>query len=335
MSDRRLALVLTIVYFFLVALVFSIQEVAAIIVVTFINVAILGALSNYLYKYIKSRVVSNTVALVVFFLMLLLALYLIIPAVLKEFGSFYSVIMENVKTHAWRSYIKNEQLLNFVEKLFEYLKPTAEDYVKGEIARITASIPSFALQLFFIILGTIYSLIYIDQLKKFPEMLYPKRVWRISDPFVEDLFANLRRFVQAVFVTALITGMLFFLIFEIMGLKYSVTIGVWAFLTNFIPIVGVIFEYVPVFLFSLSLGLKGVILMAVFTLIIHTIAFVTFLSMMKGYTKINPVVMLFFIMIMWRFQGLLGIFIAVPITIFISVFWKHFLRPFFEGGVTG
>lgn len=331
MKDRKLALILTLIYFALVALIFFVQEVAAIIVVTFINVAILGALSNFLKKYLKSRVLSNTLALLAFFFILFIALYLIVPAVLREFGSFYSVIMENIKREAWKEYIRSEQLLAFVEKVFEYVKPAMEDLIKNEVAKLTTSVPSFGLQIFFIVLGTIYALIYIDHLKKFPQAIYPKRVWHISEPFIEELFANLRRFVQAVFVTALITGIMFFMIFEIMHLKYSVTIGVWAFLTNFIPIVGVIFEYIPVFLFSLSLGLKGVILMAVFTLIIHTIAFVTFLAMMKGYTKINPVEMLFFIMIMWRFQGLLGIFIAVPITIFISVFWKHFMGPFFEG----
>ncbi len=330
MNDRKLALILTIIYFGLIVFIFSIKEVAGIIVFTFINVAILSAISNFLEKFLKKKLLCNVMALAVLFIVFGIALYLIIPAVIKEFSSFYGIITENLKNETWKEYIKNPRLLSLAETVINYIKPALEDFIKNSISKITGSIPDFSLQLFFIILGTVYSLIYFDHLRRFPEVIYPRRVWRFSDPFMRELFINLKRFVQAIFVTALMTGLLFFMVFEIMRLNYSVTIGVWAFITNFIPIVGVIFEYIPVFLFSLSLGLNGVIIMAGLTLVIHTIAFVTFLTMMKGYTKINPVEMLFFIILMWKFQGLLGIFIAVPLTIFISVFWKHYLKPMFE-----
>ena len=330
MRDRTLAIILTVVYFLLVVIIFLFKDIAAVVIAIFINVAILSALSDFLGKRIKNKHVCNVFSLLLFFLLVFAAIYMIVPPVIKEFGSFYSVIMENVKSESWKDYIKSEKMQKLIEKIFSYIGPSLEEKIKDLLSTITTSVPNYGFQLFFIILGTIYSLIYMDTLKKLPFVIYPRKLWHISIPFTKDLFANMKRFVQSIFVTALMTGVLFFTLFEIMGLKYSVTIGVWAFITNFMPIVGVIFEYVPVFLFSLSLGLKGVIIMAVATLIIHTISFVTFLTMMKGYTKINPVEMLFLIMIMWKIQGTLGIFVATPIAIFINVFWKHFLSPIFN-----
>ncbi len=330
MRDRTLSVILTLVYFLFVALIFLSKDIAAVVIAIFINVAILSAVSDFLGKWIKSKRTCNLLSLLLFFLLIFAAVYMIVPPVIKEFGSFYSIIMENVKNESWKNYIKSEEMQKLTEKIFSYIGPSVEEKMKEFLSTITTSVPNYGFQFFFIILGTIYSLVYIDTLKKLPLVVYPKKLWHLSVPFTKDLFANMKRFVQAIFVTALMTGILFFTLFEIMGLKYSVTIGVWAFITNFMPIVGVIFEYIPVFLFSLSLGLNGVIIIAVFTLIIHTISFVTFLTMMKGYTKINPVEMLFLIMIMWKFQGMLGIFVATPIAIFINVFWKHFLSPIFN-----
>ena len=325
-------MLITLVYFFVVVLIFTVRDVAVVLVLVFISVSILNSVERIFRKVFKKRLLSVSVSLLVYFLFLALSLWLIVPAVVKEFGSFYSAMMEKVDIKEWKEFFGNEKILEFFQKVIDYVRPKVDEFVNNFITTTAASIPSVAMQIFFVILGTIYSLVYVDVFRSLPKVLYPGRLHALAVPFMEELFSNLMRFVQAVFVTATMTGILFFLVFEIMDLKYSVTIGVWAFLTNFMPIVGVLFEYIPVFLFSLSLGFKGVLTMAVITLVIHTTAFVTFLHMMKGYTRINPVEMLFFILLLWKLYGLLGIFVAVPLTIFVNVFWKHFVKPHFQEG---
>ncbi len=295
------------------------------------NVTILSAVSSRIRRFFRSKVLSDILVLSGFFLVLILVLATLVPAVIKEFGGFYSTMIDAFEKKSWEKYVDNPQIRDLITRFMNYLQPKLEEFVNHTLTQITAYIPSLLMFAFFAVLGTIYTLLNSQHIKRLPTILYPKRIGYISEPFLKELLDNLSRFVLSIFVTATITGILFFMVFEIFNLKYSVTIGVWAFITNFIPIVGVLFEYIPVFLFSLSLGIKGVILMAVITLIIHTIAFVTFLNMMRGYTKINPVEMLLFIMVLGRIYGLLGIFVAVPMAIFTNIFWKYFIKPYLEG----
>ena len=330
MTDRTRAMLITLVYFLFVVLIMTMKDVAFVLILVFISVAILNAVETFARKYFRSRIASTVFSLGIYFLFLAIALWLIIPAVVREFGSFYNTMMSKTNLEDWREFFGNEKIFEFFQKVVDYVRPKVDEYVNTMVGTLAASIPNFAMQLLFIILGTIYSLVYIDHLRSLPKVLYPDRLHAIAVPFMRELFSNLLRFVQAVFLTATMTGILFFLVFEVMDLKYSVTVGVWAFLTNFLPIVGVLFEYIPVFLFSLSLGFKGVIIMAVVTLVIHTAAFVTFLHMMRGYTRISPLEMLFFILLLWKVYGFTGIFVAVPLSIFVNVFWKHFIKPHFE-----
>ncbi len=308
-----------------------IKDVAVVLVLIFISVSVLKALNDALERILRSNSLRVLISISIYFLFLAFTIWLIVPAVVKEFGSFYKLMMGDVNLKSWKKFFENDRILDLFQKIIDYMKPRINDYVNTALTTLATSTPKFGMQIFFVILGTIYSLIYFDHLRNLPKVLYPRKLHSIVLPFSNELFANLMRFVQAVFVTAMLTGILFFLSFEIMGLKYSITIGVWAFVTNFMPIVGVLFEYIPVLLFSLSLGFKGVIIMTLITLAIHTVSFVTFIHMMKGYSNISPVEMLFFILLLWKLYGLMGIFIAVPLTIFINTFWKYFIRPRYEG----
>ena len=307
-----------------------VRDVAVVLILVFISVSILKALNDALGVIVRSKSMRVLISISIYFLFLAFTIWLIVPAVVKEFGSFYKMMMGDVDIKSWKKFFGNDKILDLFQKTIDYIKPRVNDYVNAALTNVATSTPNFGMQIFFVILGTIYSLVYFEHLRNLPKVLYPKRLHHIVLPFSNELFANLMRFVQAVFVTAMLTGILFFLSFEIMGLKYSVTIGVWAFVTNFMPIVGVLFEYIPVLLFSLSLGFKGVIIMTLITLTIHTISFVTFIHMMKGYSNISPIEMLFFILLLWKIYGLMGIFIAVPLTIFINTFWKYFIKPHYE-----
>ncbi len=315
----------------MIVLIAFLKDVFAIIMVIFVSVTILDAFSKLIFKLIRNSFASKLIALISFFLLISFVLVTLVPAVLKEFGGFYSAMMDAIESKSWENYIENPQLRKLATEFMNYLQPRLEEFMNYVVTFSANYVPSLVMGIFFAILGTIYTLFNLEHVRELPKVMYPQKIRHITQPFMEDLFLNLERFVLAIFITALITGLLFFMVFKIFKLDYSVTIGVWAFLTNFMPIVGVLFEYVPVFLFSLSLGFKGVLVMALITLIIHTIAFVTFINMMKGYAKINPVEMLLFIMILGRIYGLLGIFIAVPLTIFLNLFWRHFIKTYMEG----
>jgi len=132
-------------------------------------------------------------------------------------------------------------------------------------------------------------------------------------------------------LVALIVGISFGVFLLFIGVKYSLLLGVWAAITNLIPIVGVVLEIIPLLLTGVSMGLKAVVTIAIAVAVVHTTAFVIFLKLMKGYIKINPVVMIFMILLSTQIFGMIGAFIAVPLTIVIRLYWQYFIYPWLEG----
>jgi predicted PurR-regulated permease PerM len=117
-----------------------------------------------------------------------------------------------------------------------------------------------------------------------------------------------------------------------LGIKYTVLMSFWAFVTNFIPIVGVIFEFVPLALVGLSSGVESMVWLLVLMSVIHGSAFIFFLFVMRGYSKINPFFIILAILIFGQIFNVLGILIAVPLCLIIKLFWTNFIKPYFERG---
>ncbi|HIP92408.1 MAG TPA: AI-2E family transporter, partial [Thermotoga sp.] len=67
-----------------------------------------------------------------------------------------------------------------------------------------------------------------------------------------------------------------------------------------------------------------------FTVIIHSIAFILFIHLMKGYAKLNPINIIFSILFFGKVFGFLGVFIAVPLAIYVQIIWKRFIDPILE-----
>ena len=115
-----------------------------------------------------------------------------------------------------------------------------------------------------------------------------------------------------------------------MDLKYKTLLSFWAGITNFIPIVGVVIEFIPLIIVGASLGILKLIILLMSMALIHGAAFIIFLFLMKGYAKINPVLIILSILIMGHWLSIVGALIAVPTLMAIQIFWKMFVQPELE-----
>jgi len=101
--------------------------------------------------------------------------------------------------------------------------------------------------------------------------------------------------------------------------------------TNLIPIVGVPLEFFPLFLLAVSTqDLVLVLVLMIILVVVHASAFILFLVFMKGYNRINPVIIILMIVIAGQLWGLFGAIIAVPFAIILKMTWMHFFSPMLE-----
>jgi len=107
--------------------------------------------------------------------------------------------------------------------------------------------------------------------------------------------------------------------------------GLWAAFTNLIPIVGVPLEFIPLLLLAVSTqNILLVIILLIVLTIVHAAAFILFLVFMKGYNRINPVMIILMIVVAGQLFGLFGAIIAVPFAILIKMLWIHFISPLLD-----
>jgi predicted PurR-regulated permease PerM len=213
-----------------------------------------------------------------------------------------------------------------------FLEPKLTDFLNYVFSLVTTNFVSVTTIIVFTLFGLGYTLFYIREIASFFVLIYPKSVRAEAREFFRDVYASMGRYIRVIFINAVIIGLSYWIVFEAFNLKYSAIISLWAFVTNFIPIVGVVLEYIPVLLFSLTLGVKGVLLIALFAILIHAVAFVVFIQLMKGLEKLNPVYIILSILFFGKLFGLFGSFVGVPLALFFKVFWRKFLRPLFEAG---
>ncbi|HEW92857.1 MAG TPA: AI-2E family transporter [Thermotogaceae bacterium] len=312
---------------------FIYPDVFTIIVSTMAIVLIIDPIVEVLMKLRGMvRMFAIIMALLIFFLSILSLIVLLAPSVIEQAGNFYNFMVNFFENKQWEGYFsKYPDIQKSVSDILIKIQPKFLDFVANAISNITKMTPQIISFLFYVILGSIYLAFYFPEFKRKIGIIFPRIARREALDFLRETYLQLRQFVISLFLVALIVGISFGVFLLFIGVKYSLLLGVWAAITNLIPIVGVVLEIIPLLLTGVSMGLKAVVTIAIAVAVVHTTAFVIFLKLMKGYIKINPVVMIFMILLSTQIFGMIGAFIAVPLTIVIRLYWQYFIYPWLEG----
>ena len=330
-EDR--AFFFTTLYILVSFLVFKVfPEVFVVITMMIFFTLLLDPVVQLLEKMKFGRRVSRVVALLLFFFVVIYSLYVIIPPVFNEFGNFIEFMTSVFENRIWRDYVKSPELVPVFDKIMTFFEPKLNDLLNYVFSLVTTNFLSVTTVVVFTLFGLGYSIFYTREIADFFVAIYPKSAREEAKSFLISVYNSMGRYIRVIFINAIIIGLSYWIVFKMFDLKYSAIISLWAFVTNFIPIVGVVLEYVPVLLFSLTLGVKGVLLIALFAILIHAVAFIVFIQLMKGLEKLNPVYIILSILFFGKLFGMFGSFVGVPLALFFKVFWRKFLKPLLESG---
>jgi len=126
---------------------------------------------------------------------------------------------------------------------------------------------------------------------------------------------------------AFIVGGLVSLGLYLLGIKYSLTLGVLAGVLNFLPYLGSIIAAIPAVL--LALIESPILALAVVALyfFINSIVETFFLSplLLKRIVGLNPAVLILVVLIGAKLAGILGVVLAVPLTAIISILVEEYI----------
>ncbi len=330
-SKVALFILIYLLAFFLMGWVFP--KIFAMLIAALAIIFLVEPIANIIRKYLKKKALSSGLALVVFYVFVVWIVVALIPPMLKETNTLINFINTFFEKEMWKSakifkdYPQVEELIGRIGKLVE---PKLSEFLSGLITTITTGVPSGIGFIFFVVLLSVYGVVYFDGLRRNIDYFFPASTRSIAHEFMRRMYGHLQRYVVAVTLTAALTGLSMGTFLKLIGVKYYLTLGAWAFLTNYIPIVGVFLELIPMIIVILPMGVKILIWFVVVTTVVHATAFIVFLRLMQGYSQLGPIAMIIAIIIVTELFGIPGAFIAVPMAIVVRDYWMEFVNPRFE-----
>jgi AI-2 transport protein TqsA len=143
-----------------------------------------------------------------------------------------------------------------------------------------------------------------------------------------EVESRIKRYVLTMIVTSGITGVLVGLVLEVLNVEFGWMFGFLAFMLNFIPNIGSIIATIlplPVALIDPELGMISKILVLVIPGVIQfVIGNILQPKMMGESLDLHPVVVLLSLIFFGTIWGIIGMFLAVPITAVLKILLQRF-----------
>jgi len=296
-------------------------------------------------KYNITRTTSTAVILSLFFLILLTALFVLLPIIYKQFIEFISLLPLYFETIVGDLYPK---IMNFASSLgFEYQGNLSELLAKENIAENFIKIShNFANNILSSTLNivNIFSLIFIMPLLVF----YILKDWDIlletinknlpkeSKKDIKELLSNidttLSSYLRGQFNVCLILGVFYAILLSVAGLKFGFIIGLLTGLFSFIPYVGMLLGVIIALIVAIfQWGFDPIHYSAVALIFISgQVLEGSFLTprLIGSKIGVHDVWVIFGVFFFGAWLGFTGVLLAVPLTAVISTTIKYFLTMY-------
>jgi len=311
-------------YFFYLASLFiiigGIKIAAEIVIILFLAIFISSIISTIIRIMEKKqipKIISYLFVLGIFTLISLLLAY-IVNISLKDFLSNLPEYEKQLQATVVNTLAIIEDYGYVVDKK-TILDTLNFNSFFGITTNVIGSIGTFLSKFLLIIIGIAFILAESKSFEKKLKIIFEKDKETIRN---FNLFThNIQKYFSVKTTTSFLTGFLIALGLTFFNIDYPILWGVIAMLFNFIPVVGSIIAAIPAVLLSLvSVDLNTTIILIVFYITINiSISNIVEPKFMGKELGLSPLV-IFFSLILWGWVlGIVGMFLAVPITMTLKI----------------
>jgi predicted PurR-regulated permease PerM len=218
--------------------------------------------------------------------------------------------------------------------------PTQIANLLSNIAPIIVSIPTTIISILSDIVITLFMALfwtaYSDGLREFFLGLFPPHLRRTGAEVLDDMSLRLGGYVRGVVINMFVIGILAGVADWLLGLKFPLLLGVFAGLTEFIPLVGPFIGASPAVLLGfVASPTKGIIVALVYLLIQEFEGHTLVPLVMNRAVRLRPLTILVALAIGTLLFGLEGALLAVPFAALVQVFVVRVLAPWIRSATGG
>ena len=324
-------IVKVIVVLLILALIYLLKDVILILVVSLVLTAALNPWVNGLQRRKVPRILATVFIYLAFFGTFIIILILMIPPIAEQvkdvtahFPDYYRRITSDFDQ--FRDFSLQESLFDSLESWLASLSANIGQTTSGVFSALVSLFGGlFAFAGVFII--TFYMLLEENALKKFVKSITPPKYQPYIFQLLNRIQERLRLWFRGQLILSLIIGVLTYVGLLIIGVKYSLILGLWAGLTEFIPYLGPMLGAIPAVFIALT---TGSFIQALFVVIWYIIIQqlendLIVPKVMEKTVGLNPLVVIIVMLIGAKLAGIVGLLLAVPVALILKAFMEDFI----------
>lgn len=316
-------------------LISSLRQIFALFFYTIAIVYLLRPIVDFLEAKGVPRLVAVILTYLIVMLLIALLLLYLIPNVInqgtqfvKKFPRYLKAEIEFVKM--WRGRLIE---LGVPPAAIKLLEQTVEELRESGLA-LLSGVPSFTLNIFSVVFFFIlapflafYLLKDLEQVKETIMDLIPIRYQQDSSDILHKVDLVLSGFLRGQFLVALSVGTLASIAFTILGVDFSIVLGMIVGVLNIVPyfgpIMGGLIATIVAFFKAPILALWVILAMVAVSMIDSTLLSP---NIMSQQVNLHPVLIAFSLLIGGSLLGVLGVLIAIPSAAVGKAIVYHFLE---------
>jgi predicted PurR-regulated permease PerM len=203
--------------------------------------------------------------------------------------------------------------------------PRTSDISSG-VLNVTVSFFSNIAMFLSVLVISIYMSLDWDNIKKGFISLFPRRLEDTVEETIDEIEKNLGSWIKGQLLLMLIIGVASFIGLSILGVRYSVGLGLLAGLFEAIPNVGPVLSAIAAGLIGFSDSpIKGIGVVSLFVVIQQLENNFIVPKIMGKVSGFSPLIVLLSLLVGAKFFGVIGAICAIPMAMIISTILKKFL----------
>lgn len=195
----------------------------------------------------------------------------------------------------------------------------------GAVYSTTVSVVSVAVSVVTILVVSIYLLLDEDRTRDMLVSVLPLRQRDRIAGIVHKISVRIGDWLRGLIFVMAVVGVLSGVGMALLGVPYALTLGVWAGVTEIIPIIGPFIGAIPGVLLAFTfLGpIQGVIAIVIYFVIQEAEGHILVPKVIGSSVGVSPVTVIFGLLVGAKLFGLAGVFLSVPVVAALGVLYRE------------
>lgn len=302
---------------------YLIKDIVLILFVTIIFAAAIDPWVDYFQRKKIPRTLGIVSIYVVGLGLLSLLIAMLVPAMTREitslardFPTYYNKIIVSIEG------FQAGQDSHNVRNILDSWASNLGGATKSVFSTIGGIFGGFV-SLFAILVITFYLIVKKDNMRVFLQTVTPSKYQAYIIQIYTQIQRKVGQWLKGQLVLMLIIAILSYVGLLLLGVKYSLILGLFAGVTEIIPYIGPVIGAVPaIFIAFTQSPFKGLLVLILYILIQQLENHIIVPKVMNRAVGLNPIVVILVILIGGKLAGILGALVAVPIATVFSVIIK-------------